>query len=340
MNFSTQELANFIKLVTECETIYVVTHASPDGDAIGSSLALYSWLKEKYPNKIIELHIERVPDNFSFLPKFNEIVKDKLAETIETNPPELMIFTDMNMWHLLSRDNFETIKKTCKARDIKIVIMDHHPKGTQNIDATLSFSDTVPSASEIVYSVLKGLGAPIDSELADQLLTGIVLDTARFKYGDKKLTYTLTASADLLTHSNLSIQDITQLTTTNTLDFPKIASVLISNIQIKDNIAFTFISPEDSTQFPKPSVSSAIRFILSEVLLTFEGVNKGFLVYPGRDSDSFLVSLRSLGEEFPIDSYAVKLGGGGHLSSAAAMVKGNTPEEVIEKVLAVIQEED
>ena len=172
------------KIIDESNTIYIVAHINPDGDAIGSTFAIYFALKKMGKNvKVV------MPDHstvFDFLPRINEHVK-----CIEDDSYDLLIALDSsdNTRLAISQDEYK--------RATKVIMLDHH-QITNPYGDFIHIDDTRSSASEIAFIFLKYLiGDNIDRDMATMLYTGIMTDTGCFNYANTS-SRTLRVVAELI----------------------------------------------------------------------------------------------------------------------------------------------
>ena len=174
------------ELISETEKPVIVTHMKPDGDAIGSCLALYHLLSSMGKKAQIILN-DKWPSYLEFLtekalPEDICIYKDEADSAISSIYGSDLIFClDFNAFH--RTENLEAPLATSKA---KKVLIDHHLNpGRDNFD--LSFSETATSsASELLYHIMMSLSsisgnaAYLPSDAATALMTGMTTDTNNF----------------------------------------------------------------------------------------------------------------------------------------------------------------
>lgn len=170
------DIANKIK---ELNVIGITCHVSPDGDAMGSSLALYEAIKKLGKNPYI-ISKEELPKGFEFLKNSNEVCEDK-QEVLEGT--ECVIVLDCaNKERINGNINFED-------RDYKIINVDHHVSNEYYGDYNY-VEDTSSSTSEIIHELIEDLGVVIDRDIATCIYTGLLTDTGSFRHsGTTKKTH-------------------------------------------------------------------------------------------------------------------------------------------------------
>lgn len=170
----------FNKLLKTTQKIAIVTHWSPDGDAIGSSLGLYHFLKKIGKNaKVIVPNaypdfLEWIPGTKTILNFQNE--EKKAVQVLES--ADLIFTLDFNSYKRLEKLG-EVLARTKAPK----VLIDHHQQPDHY--ASYYFHDVKAcSTCELVYDFIKGLGAArlIDKKTAACLYTGLMTDTGSFRY--------------------------------------------------------------------------------------------------------------------------------------------------------------
>jgi phosphoesterase RecJ-like protein len=184
MQIDIKEKAKILKeRIARSENIVIFGHVNPDGDAIGSSLGLYHYLKNKGKKTTVVMPND-FPGFLKWIPGANEIVDFEKQKAVVT---ELLIAADIIFYC-----DFNDLKRIRALSDIKAeiraykVMIDHHPQPTGFAD--IEFSDTsVSSASELVYEVILEMGDSglIDSDAANSILTGIITDTGLFHHNSE-----------------------------------------------------------------------------------------------------------------------------------------------------------
>jgi len=170
----------FKKQIANANKIVIVTHWSPDGDAMGSSLGLYHYLLS-YKKSVKVIVPNSYPDFLSWLPGSKSVVNfeaDEKKATKLLNAAEIIFTLDFN-----SYKRVEKMANVLAATNAKKVLIDHHQQPDDY--AQLYFHDVAAcSTSELVFELIVGLGGKkqIDKKIAACLYTGIMTDTGSFRY--------------------------------------------------------------------------------------------------------------------------------------------------------------
>jgi len=172
--------------------ILITTHTNPDGDAVGSSLALGSYLRKKGHQAEVVIP-DRSPGFLSWLPGHDKILvyRDDPQRCNRIIAESEMIFSlDYNSFSRIS--DAETFVRASGARK---VLIDHHLYPEDVFDYRIAVPDT-SSTSELVYDFIEASGdlALLDRDTATCLYTGIITDTGSFSYSCNYVrTYQITA---------------------------------------------------------------------------------------------------------------------------------------------------
>ena len=149
-------------------------HINPDGDAFGSQLALYSFLRD-LGKQVRVFNTDAVPDNYHFLP-FSEVIQG--PDNVQGYSPEILVILDASTRRRIGDRLCQTLIPT-KA----IVNIDHHDTGDRFGNYNL-VETTASSTSEIIYRLIKHSRVPIGKDRALCLYTGIMFDTGCFRYNN------------------------------------------------------------------------------------------------------------------------------------------------------------
>ena len=181
------------KFISKTKTISIITHVNPDGDAMGSSLGLYHYLKSKGKNvKVIVPNM--YPDFLAWMPA------SKQAMVFEGNEASVQKqLSKSDAVFILDFNNYTRVDKLGELiRDTtaKKVLIDHHQKPDTVFD--YYFHDVKASSTcELVYDFICGIDSKnvIDKKTANCLYTGIMTDTGSFRFrGTNEKTFTVAAA--------------------------------------------------------------------------------------------------------------------------------------------------
>lgn len=306
-----ESLGKISRLFEESERILIIGHKKPDGDACGSILALYIYLSGL--GKSVSAFVnDEPPVYFNFLPFFEEIKSDK---NIFSEPWDLIIFVD-------SGDISHTCVDVAAIASIPTINIDHHFSNAGYGFANL----VVPTASstcEIIYKLLRDLGADIDRRIANCLLTGILNDTGGFSNAATTLE-SMAVASDLTKRGGKIYQIFDHSVKNKSLNGLKLWGQVLSRIRIntKYNVAYTYVTAEDFSQF---SVNENELDGIANFLNVITDVNFSMVLH--LDKGKTKVSLRTTRDDVDLARLAGYFGGGGHKKASGFTVDWQVVEK-------------
>ena len=281
-------------------TIVIIAHEAPDGDAVGSCLAMGLTLKEmgKHP----DILMKDCPANFNFLPG-REFVKE------ETNVEkyDLAICLDCPTLTRVSID----YQKYFENAKVKAEI-DHHTKNEMFGDYNI-VNHVSPATCQILATSFDYLNIEITKDIATCLLTGIITDTGGFKNtGITRETFDF-ASECLDKGINIPyvFKQAVFTTTRTKFEAEKLAMERME-FYSDGKIAFTYLTGEDKE---KIGLKAGEQDGIVEIGKGIEGVEVSIFLY--EKDNGFKASLRS-NDYVNVSEVCFKFGGGGHIKAAGA----------------------
>lgn len=309
-------------LIDRAQKIILATHERPDGDAIGSILALKIGL-EKLEKKIVACCLPVVPPAYHFLPGASEI-KNQLDQS-DWEGCDLVIGVDYGSFSRLGLgDNLER-------RTIDFLTIDHHLVGRHRGWQILgSYSST----SEMLYYFLVFLKVPLDRRIATSLLTGIFDDTGGFRHVNTK-AQTLKVAGELLLKGVSMAKIARALARSNPAGDIKLWNQIFERLEtdLKSGLASSHLSYQDVASLgaeSEVSVSDVANILSSapEVKLAAILIERA----PGR-IDGCLRAQRNKGVNAA--KIAEVFGGGGHYL-AAGFQTSSPWREIIQKIKGLV----
>lgn len=175
------------EIVEKAKKIVILTHMAPDGDAMGSALAMYHYVMDRFSQSSVHVI---VPNAFAAF--FNWMPGADAIKVYEKEPDacnaliaeaDLFICTDFN-----DPKRISTAGEKMMANPAPKILIDHHVKGTEdNGQWTKDYSDpAASSACEIVYRLINTDQSPITNPIATCLYTGLMTDTGNFAYSSSR----------------------------------------------------------------------------------------------------------------------------------------------------------
>ena len=315
------------ELMEEAENIFVMGHTNSDIDAMGASLGVYRLAKtigkQAY---IVNTTVGSTLDSFLQTAKEDEeyqktiIGKDEAIEKINEN--SLLVIVDTHKTSYV--DVPELLEKTNK-----IVIIDHHRRGTDFIEnALLTFHEVyASSACELVTELLEYSEQEIKlTQLETEgLYAGIMMDTKNFTFKTGVRTF---EAAAYLRKCGVDIIKVKKWFQSDLETYNKISEIVANAEIINDTIGISIYDKEE----PDTSLICAKS---ADELLTISNITASFVI--GNLGDKICISGRSIGD-INVQLILEKLGGGGHITLAGAQVEGMSIEETKQELINRINE--
>ena len=326
-----EKAIKFRDLLSQKKNIVITTHRGPDGDAMGSSLALYNILVN-LGHKVTVITPNDYASFLHWMPGNDKVIEfdgnESLANEI-TNSAELIIMLDFN-----SKNRLDNYADTVFSSDTYKVLIDHHQDPDMKI-ADLIFSDPDScSTAQLLYEVLDLMNFTenIDQDIAECLYTGIMTDTGSFKY-NSTTSKTHNIIAKLIDKGARSSMIHDLVYDNSSADRMKLLGYCINDkllLYPENNSAIISLTNEELNKFnfKKGDTEGIINYALAIKDIIFaafvverEGVVK--------------LSLRSKGD-FKVNIIANKyFNGGGHTNAAGGISSVNV-NKTIKKVEEII----
>jgi len=319
-----EEIKAVKELLAEPQQIVIIPHKNPDGDAIGSTLGLWHYLKNRgltaaivAPNDYPKF-LKWMPGNDEILnfEHHNSQAKTKLTEAT-------LIFTlDFN--HLGRTGQMGSL---LEKSDATFVMIDHHQAPSDY--ATVTYSDVSKSSTcEMVYEFMNYLGDVdmVTAEIANCLYTGIMTDTGSFKFRSTT-SRTHIIIADLIDKGAQNTDIHRQIYDTNSPSRLHLLGCALKNMVIleKYSTAYITLSQEelDTYHFKKGDTEGFVNYGL-----TLEGIIFAVIFIENKEEGIIKISLRSIGD-FSVNEFSRNhFEGGGHTNAAGGKSDDNMDKTV------------
>ncbi|MCX8011269.1 MAG: bifunctional oligoribonuclease/PAP phosphatase NrnA [Ignavibacteria bacterium] len=313
----------FHEIVSINNKFILTTHINPDGDAIGSELALAYFLK-KLGKEVSIINHSFTPQNFLFLDVENKIEKyaPEKHDFIIKNA-DVLVALDFNRI-----DRIKSMVKIFQESKAYKIIIDHHQNPGDFADQC--FCDTDYSATgEIIYDLIKSFDPNlIDKKTADAVYSAIMTDTGSFRFNRVTPKVHLVI-ADLISRGANPTELYNKIYNEITFAKLKLLGESITNIKtiFDGKIAYMVITRKmlEDAEAQEEDVDGFVNFCLS-----ISGVQIGILFF--ELYDGVKASLRSR-NNFAVNKLAEKFGGGGHLNAAGIRFWDSKLDEIIPKLL-------
>ena len=315
------------KLILSADNIGITYHVSPDGDAVGSVLALYNILK--FLNKdCYVISKEKVSDNLQYLRGAENITGEITAPKRGT---DLVVVLDCG--------NSERICADLEDFQGKIIYIDHHISNDYYGD--YNYVDTNAAATaEIVYELINAIGIEFkkgNKELLDIgtcMYTSLVTDTGGFRHSNvTERTLAIASKLKSIGVNNTYIYE--SLFDNKEFNRIKIIGKALSSLElVLDNKVALFLIDKDFTKEFNMEIGDTSDII--SYGLQIKGVEITGLIK--EVEDGVKASLRAKGE-VDVRKIAEIFGGGGHVKAAGLKIKDISIDEAKNKILNEVENE-
>lgn len=317
-------IKEFNELLSNAKNIGISGHIRPDGDCVGSCLAMYNYIKTYYTNADVHVYLEPIPNIFKFL-KNSDKIED--INTVDENTVfDLYIALDCSDGGRLGAafNYFDKAKHT--------ICIDHHLTN----GGFAEYSYIIPDDSSTCELVYNQFGKDkITKDIAECLYLGIIHDTGVFQYSCTTEA-TMAAAGFLMTKG---------------IDYPKIctdtyfAKTMVQNrmlgkallgckTYLEGKVIAAVITAEDMAEYG--AASKHLEGIVQQLRDT-TGVEVAVFLYELEDGD-FKGSTRATGD-VDLTIITGKYGGGGHKKAAGFSVATKEPWNVIEDIVSMVDEQ-
>ena len=303
------------KYLKKHDNYIILTHASPDGDTLGSAYALYYGLNEIGKCACV-ICPDVIPKKYDYFARITDHVHRENATIVAVDVADKTLLGDL----------------TQEFGDIIDLNIDHHISNTKFAKNLLLDADAAATA-EIVFELLTLLKVNINDVTAKALYTGIATDTGSFKYSN--VTAKTHIIAAMLYDYNIDASEINRL-----MFDTKSKNMLELERQVLETAEFHFddrcmLLCVTAEMQEKTGCSGTELESVAIISRSVDGVKAG-LTIKQTDVEEFKISVRTY-EPLNASEIGKKLGGGGHKGAAGATVYG-TLAEVKEKALLAVRE--
>ena len=313
----------FKKIVEEKKTFVLTTHVNPDGDALGSEVALALYLKKRRKSAKIINH-SATPPNYRFLDPQNEILHfDPTLHAEIVRRADVILIVDTNQLNRLrSMEPFVARSEALK------VCIDHHLEDDDSADYYI-VDKSAAATVEIVYRLFHHLDKNgIDKKIARALYTAIMTDTGSFRFPTTD-PETHAIAAELIERGAKPqeiFQEVYEKGPINTL---QLLGRALSNLRTVHNgrVAYMVVTRK---MFEETATGEYQTDNFIDYAMRIGGVQIGLLF--NELKGGVKISFRSKGKT-PVNELAKEFGGNGHLNAAGARLFDKNLDEIVSAVL-------
>jgi len=313
------------ELLSTPKRIVIIPHRSPDGDAMGSTLALYHFLL-KLNHQPCVIAPNEFPDFLAWLPSAEKVLiyeNDKENTTAILEAAELIFTLDFNALHRTGEMEQLLVKL-----QVPFIMIDHHLK--PDMYAAYTYSSTAfGSTCEMIYNFIEFLGykSSIDKTIATCIYTGIVTDSGSFRFpSTTSQTHRIVADLIAIGIENSTIHN--NLFDNSSYDRLQLMGRALQNMKIfpEHKTSYIMLSQKELDEFHyvKGDTEGLVNLGLS-----IKGIIFAVIFIEHKDENIIKISFRSQGG-FDVNQFArAHFNGGGHINAAGGKSYLSLRETVI-----------
>lgn len=299
-------------LLRDHQRFLIATHISPDGDAIGSQVALGRFLR-KMGKEVTLLNADPMPRTLEWLPGADDVlVFDGSAEQLKrVAAADVAIVMDTNAEERLGR-----VGGPLRNSGAVKLLVDHHTHPERWFDVAYQ-RDTAAAAAELVYEIIQAVDPGlVDAQIATALYTGIMTDTGSFRYSSVSPAVHRIV-ADLLERGGITPAPIhAALYDNRTLASLRLLGLALDTVQLRygGRVGYTVVTHDmlSATGADSDDKDGLVNYVLS-----IEGVQAALLFSEAAGGTK--ISFRSETDTH-VNGWAAAFGGGGHRNASGAYV--------------------
>ncbi len=316
------QFETFKTIIDSHKRFILTSHVNPDGDGLGSEVALAHYLEGRGKQASI-LNCSSTPENYLFLHQLHPILQfDPSYHANIVEDAEVIILLDANHPDRLAA----MTPFIMKSHAVKVCI-DHHPEPGEFADLYL-LDEQSSATGEIIYNFISLAGGTIDHITATSLYTAIMTDTGSFRY-EKTDSEVHTIVAHLLQAGADPVAIYEQVYERTSVKRLRLLGMALANLQTlyDGKLAYIVLTHEmfETTGTTEEDTDAFVPYTL-----TMEGVQIGLMF---SELDGIIkVNFRSKGD-ISMNELAKEFGGNGHKNAAGARISNVRLDETVSLVL-------
>ncbi|OQX74492.1 MAG: hypothetical protein B6D59_02290 [Campylobacteraceae bacterium 4484_4] len=302
-------------LIKKSRHILLVSHIHPDGDTLGSAVALYEALRGN-GIKTTLFNRDALPFKYDYLSAYTKF-RSKLPEHYD-----LIISSDSSSFDRLG----------LKSKDAPLINIDHHRSNTRYGDINL-IQPHFSSATLVILEMLEYEEIPINRPIANAIYTGLAEDTGFFSYENVNEHAFICATKLVGCGADPALVGY-NLKERNPLSKLRLSARVIDTMQLHRNgtISSAVVTQE---MFRQTGADRSESDHLANLLRSLATVNLAILLIEESDG-GYKISLRSKGR-IDVSKIALSFGGGGHCNAAGFETTERNPEKILQQILQKVE---
>ena len=332
------EIEEAKRMFEQCKNVVIATHSSADGDAIGSSLGLYEYLKKK--GKDVKVIVPNYfPDFLKWMKDADQIIqydRHRAQAKLYIDRADLIACLDLN-----EPKRMDDLAVPVQKANAKRIMIDHHLNPDRFCDLTISYPNA-SSASELVFRLIDAIGgtSQLTKAGAEDIYAGMCTDTGKFSFNsnDPDIFYIIAELLKKGIDKDKIIRNIYNNYTEGR--FRLLGYILSQKLQVLEDyhVAFFTLTKDELNQFKylKGDTEGVVNMPLE-----IKGIKLSIFLREDTEKPRILCSLRSV-DDFPANKVAAEFfNGGGHLNAAGGQLPCSLDEavELIHKAIEAYKEQ-
>lgn len=309
------------EILGNAKTVAIFGHVRPDGDCAGSTLGLYNYIQDNFPQVEATVFIEKIPESYGIING-----ADKIVNEYDGREVDVAFLMDTPSFERVGANGAECFKKakfTCN--------IDHHISNPLNLCNVNVVEPDTSSASEVLFWQLSK--EKISKRTANSLYLGIVHDTGAFKFSCTSKR-TMNAVGEMIDIGVDFARIINDTYYTRSYKQTLITGLAMQKCKLglEGKMVYSYVTEEDMQEY---GVNASELGSVVDTLREVGGTEVTLFMYPvnGR----YKISLRS-NYVVDVNLIAKVFGGGGHTRAAGGDTE-LSPEEAIKKILELVKEQ-
>jgi len=343
MKISPQNLKSinkFLKYIENSHKILITTHLSPDEDATASVISVHNYLLKLGKNPHICLE-DGLPQRHHFLTNIPQVNQSDLSDFIKKNSIDLVIFLDGGEISRFTR-NSDNLREILSNSFISSICLDHHfTSDHHDFDYYLNLKRT--STAESVYLIFTEVEKiPLDLEISQALLMGILGDTGRFLYHNSNYRQTFEITSKLI-DQGADIETISHQVRKYSPSQLQITAWLIDNLVVAQGYNYSFLTDIQLSKIHQLNISQddysgAYHHFIDSYIRNIPPNLWGFVLVPDFTQKGFYKgSIRAINGVVDTTIFSQKLNGGGHKQASGFRFEAKNYQSALKTVLKIIQ---
>jgi phosphoesterase RecJ-like protein len=298
-------------------------HRRPDGDSVGSNMALVNVLKAR-GHTVDVFCIDPVPEYLSFIPG-TDVVRVQSPLEIRWHDYDVYWALDMSAPDMLG-------EQVSFPKDLEIVVIDHH-RTNQGWGVTNLVEPESISTASVLYSLFDRLKITMNVDMGLALLTGLATDSGFFSYIENAAP--LRTAADIIERTGANYQNIVfNIQRHTNLEDVLFLGNALTHMQVDYEKKIAWL-PIPNKSWVNYGLAGQNSHMLTGYIQSINGTDIGIMIIEEKPG-AFRVQFRSRDRSYDVSALAAKFGGGGHKNAAGAKLTGDSIEEVMARIAAEV----